>query len=82
MMSCDEAVAALWRHLEDEAAGGDTLALDDHLVRCRRCCGESAFAGMLRDLWVRAAADGGVDELPRAARERFEGTLAALGDAP
>lgn len=82
MMTCEEAVAALWRHLEDDGAAEDALSLDDHLVLCRRCCGESEFAAMLRDLWMRAAADDGADALPPTARDRFERTLAALGEAP
>ena len=73
-MTCDEAVAELWRHLEGDTAS--ELALDDHLTRCRRCCGEAEFAEMLRDLWARTSGD----VLPDAVRLRLEGTLATLGE--
>lgn len=73
MMSCQEAVAALWRHLEDPAPGDDA-GLSDHLGRCRRCCGEAEFAGMLQDLWARTS----TEVVPAPARERFEALLASL----
>lgn len=74
MMSCQEAVTALWRHLEDPVPDGDGARLEDHLGRCRRCCGEADFAGMLRDLWARTPSD----VVPAPARDRFEALLASL----
>lgn len=75
-MTCDEAVAQLWRHLEER--DGDVVAadLDEHLGRCRNCCGEAEFAGLLTDLWTRAS----TDALPPSIGERFEGLLTTLED--
>lgn len=55
-MSCSDAVARLWDHLEREGRGRDP-ALDEHLSACRNCCGEAEFAGMLRDFLVEHADD-------------------------
>lgn len=77
MMTCDDAVDALWRHIEGDDGERDVTALDDHLGRCRRCCGEAEFAALLRQLWIRTAGD----SLPDAVQDRFERTLAALAES-
>lgn len=81
MLSCEEAVDQLWRHLETDAVGGGTAGargsdpdLDGHLALCRQCCGEADFAQMLRELWISSS----VDALPDDVGARFERFLSEL----
>lgn len=90
MLNCEEAVDKLWRHLESHGASGGPEAarrsdpeLDHHLELCRRCCGESEFAGLLSDLWVSTPPEAIPDDA-RARLESFVSGLATAGgsDAP
>lgn len=67
-MPCDEAIELLWDLLDGGLPDVDRAALDRHLARCLRCCGELAFAEHLRaTLRERSGAS-----LPADARERLE----------
>lgn len=48
MIGCAEAVRQLWEYLDDTVEETDRLLIDEHLRRCRRCCGELEFARELR----------------------------------
>lgn len=48
MIRCREAVHRLWAYLDDELDEVDRKAVDEHLERCLRCCGEVEFARELR----------------------------------
>lgn len=55
MISCAEAVRQLWEYLDDTVEETDRVQIEEHLQRCRRCCGELEFAGELRRFLVDAA---------------------------
>ena len=44
MISCKEAVARLWTHLDRNLGGPQERELEEHLGLCRHCCGELEFA--------------------------------------
>jgi anti-sigma factor (TIGR02949 family) len=54
VISCADAVRQLWAYLDGEIPAGDADAVERHLERCRRCCGEAAFADELRTLLARS----------------------------
>lgn len=54
MISCADAVNRLWAYLDGEISPDDAGAVERHLERCRRCCGEAAFADELRTLLARS----------------------------
>lgn len=75
MIGCAESVRLLWEYLDDTVTAGDRAVLEEHLARCRTCCGELEFATELRGLLVRAAgADVGPDVL-----RRLQETIEELG---
>ena len=76
MISCSQAVEQLWDYLENEVAGGDRAAIEEHLAFCRRCCGEVEFAEELRSV-LASAAD---IELPPAVEQRLTGVLDDLDE--
>jgi anti-sigma factor RsiW len=39
MISCSEAVKQLWEYLDGTVDEADRALVEDHLSRCRRCCG-------------------------------------------
>jgi predicted anti-sigma-YlaC factor YlaD len=57
MISCAEAVRQLWEYIDDTVEEADRVRIEEHLQRCRRCCGELEFAHELRGFLVRAADD-------------------------
>jgi mycothiol system anti-sigma-R factor len=66
MISCHEAVAQLWEYLDGTVDEADRALVDEHLSRCRRCCGEMAFAHELRRLLAESvSADIPADVLQR-----------------
>ena len=48
MISCSEAVRQLWEYVDGTVSEEDRVLIDEHLSRCRRCCGELEFAHELR----------------------------------
>lgn len=48
MITCHEAVQRLWEYLDGALDAADRALIEEHLARCRRCCGEADFAVELR----------------------------------
>ena len=71
MISCAEAVRQLWEYLDDTVEDTERGLIDEHLVRCRQCCGELEFARELR----RALADAAQDDIPDDVLRRLNQTL-------
>lgn len=67
MISCTEAVRQLWEYLDDTVAETDRAQIEEHLQRCRRCCGELEFAHELRGLLV----DATHEDLPEDVLQRL-----------
>jgi mycothiol system anti-sigma-R factor len=55
MISCFEAVKQLWEYLDGTVDEADRALIDEHLSRCRRCCGELEFARELRQVLAKSA---------------------------
>jgi mycothiol system anti-sigma-R factor len=60
MISCREAINQLWEYLDGTIDEEDRQAIDEHLSRCRRCCGDLEFTEELR----RFLAASGREEVP------------------
>jgi hypothetical protein len=74
MISCTEAVDRLWAYLDDTVDAAERALVEEHLLRCRRCCGELEFARVLRRVLARSAE---VD-LPADVLRRLNQTLEEL----
>jgi anti-sigma factor (TIGR02949 family) len=74
MIPCSEAVRRMWDFLDHSLSAEDALAVENHLVFCRRCCGELEFAKELR-AFLRSHE---VEEIPPDARHRLESFLEEL----
>ncbi|HEX2152741.1 MAG TPA: zf-HC2 domain-containing protein [Acidimicrobiia bacterium] len=74
MIGCSEAVRQLWEYLEQDLEEADRAQVEEHLVFCRRCCGELAFAEELRTFMTRSTDMA----LPPAIAGRLESFLAGL----
>ncbi len=74
MISCSEAVRQLWEYVDGTVNEGDRALIDEHLVRCRRCCGELEFTYELR----RFLRDGAHEALPEDVLRRLNRTLEEL----
>ena len=55
MISCAEAVKQLWEYLDGTVEETDRALLEEHMSRCRRCCGELEFARELRRVLAKSA---------------------------
>jgi len=75
MIDCTDAMRQLWEYLDGTVEVADRALVDEHLARCRRCCGERDFAIELR----RMLADSRTEELPDDVRRRLYDTLEGLG---
>jgi anti-sigma factor (TIGR02949 family) len=75
MISCSHAINQLWEYLDATVEASDRTALEEHLARCRRCCGELEFAKELRGFL--ASSDRG--QIPADVIERLNRTLEGLG---
>ncbi len=75
MIDCHEAMRRLWDYLDSIDEASDHRQVEEHLARCRRCCGEQEFAIELR----RRLADSCREELPDDVRRRLNETLEGLG---
>jgi anti-sigma factor RsiW len=74
VISCAEAVRQLWEYLDDTVDDTERGLIDEHLVRCRQCCGELEFARELR----RALADAVHVDVPDDVLRRLNRTLEEL----
>jgi mycothiol system anti-sigma-R factor len=74
MITCSEAMRQLWEYLDGIVDEVDRRAIDEHLARCRRCCGELEFAQELRGFLASSARD----EVPAHVMERLNATLEEL----
>ena len=74
MIGCHEAVKQLWEYIDGTLEAADRELVDEHLSRCRRCCGELEFAHELRG-FLRKGRDA---PLPQDALQRLHRTLAEL----
>jgi predicted anti-sigma-YlaC factor YlaD len=55
MISCSEAVRQLWEYLAETVDEADRALVEEHLSRCRRCCGELEFAHEPRRVLAKSA---------------------------
>ena len=76
MIDCHEAMRLLWEYLDNSASAIDRGLVEQHLARCRRCCGEMDFAIELR----RVLAETRSVDLPDDVRRRLTTTLEELTD--
>lgn len=74
MISCHQAVTRLWEYLDGTVDEADRALVEEHLGRCRRCCGELEFAHELRRLLAGSAAT----DLPADVLQRLTQTLEEL----
>ena len=74
MISCTEAVRQLWEYLDDTVEETERERIDEHLQRCRRCCGELEFARELRSKLAGAAQE----DLPQDVIRRLNLTIEEL----
>ena len=75
MISCAEAVRQLWEYLDHTVEEDDRQQIEEHLLRCRRCCGELEFARELRRFLADAAHH---DDLPQDVLQRLTRTVEEL----
>jgi len=75
MISCSEATRRLWEYLDATVDAAAREAIEEHLARCRRCCGELEFARELRGF---LASSSRVD-VPDDVLRRLNQTLEELG---
>jgi mycothiol system anti-sigma-R factor len=75
MIDCHKVMRQLWEYLDNTVDETDRTLLQEHLVRCRRCCGELEFAVELR----RLLADSRSEDMPDDIRQRLNETLEDLG---
>lgn len=75
MIGCAEAVQLLWKYLDETAEVGDRGLVEEHLSRCRTCCGELEFAKELRRMLARPAGE----PLPPDLLQRLNATIEGLG---
>ena len=74
MISCSEAVRQLWQYLDEAVEAHDRALIEQHLQRCRRCCGELEFARELRAKLARATDE----DLPPDVLQRLSRTIEEL----
>lgn len=74
MITCAEAVRALWDYLDGVVEEAERAPIEEHLAFCRRCCGEVEFAHELRAFLVAQAGE----EFPADVRQRLTVTLDTL----
>ena len=74
MISCAEATRRLWEYLDATVDKPTREAIEEHLARCRRCCGELEFAKELRQFLASSARD----QVPDGVLRRLNQTLDEL----
>jgi anti-sigma factor (TIGR02949 family) len=73
MITCHQAVEQLWEYLDSTVDEADRVLIEEHLTRCRRCCGELDFAVELRQLLHRPATTAIPADVLRRLRQTLEG---------
>jgi mycothiol system anti-sigma-R factor len=76
LISCAEATRRLWEYLDGTLGEVDRAAVERHLSRCRRCCGELEFAEEMQRFLARSAQE----EMPDDVLARLNTTLEELGE--
>lgn len=71
MITCAEAVRQLWEYVDGTVDDTNRVLVEEHLARCRRCCGELEFTHELRRFLRNAAHD----TLPADTLRRLNQTL-------
>jgi mycothiol system anti-sigma-R factor len=74
MISCVDAMRRLWEYLDETVGAADRALVEEHLARCRRCCGELEFAKELR----RFLASASREDIPEEVLRRLNQTLEEL----
>ena len=72
MISCAEATRQLWEYLDATIDVAARDAIEAHLARCRRCCGELEFAKELRRFLASSARDEASDDVLRRLDQTLE----------
>ena len=72
MISCAEATRQLWEYLDATVDEPTREAIEEHLARCRRCCGELEFAKELRGFLARSAREDVPDDVLRRLNQTLE----------
>lgn len=75
MIACAEAVRLMWQYLDGNVEVDERVLVEEHLARCRTCCGELEFVRELRG----RLADTGRDDLPPGVLRRLTETIEGLG---
>jgi anti-sigma factor (TIGR02949 family) len=75
MIGCAEAVRRLWEYLDGTVEVDQRVLVEEHLARCRTCCGELKFAKELRR-FLAASAD---EPIPPEVLRRLHDTIEELG---
>jgi predicted anti-sigma-YlaC factor YlaD len=75
MIGCTEAIKGLWEYLDATIDLDEKIRVEEHLERCRTCCGELEFAKELR----RMLAERSPDDLPTDVILRLNRTIEELG---
>jgi anti-sigma factor RsiW len=75
MIGCEEAVGRLWAYLDDTVELDERVLVEEHLARCRTCCGELEFAKELRRILTRRSPG----DLPADVMQRLHRTIEELG---
>lgn len=72
MITCSDAVKRLWEYLDATVDATTREAIEVHLGRCRRCCGELEFAEELRRFLAGAAHHDVPDDVMRRLDQTLE----------
>ncbi|HEY0773949.1 MAG TPA: CATRA system-associated protein [Nocardioidaceae bacterium] len=75
MIGCTEAFNRLWEYLDGTVEADDRALVEEHLARCRTCCGELEFAKELRATLARRSSE----DLPADVVRRLNQTIEELG---
>jgi len=75
MIGCEESVRLLWQYLDETVGGSERALVEEHLSRCRACCGELEFMKELRSFLSRSAHE----DLPEDVLRRLTETIEELG---
>jgi mycothiol system anti-sigma-R factor len=75
MIGCAEAVRRLWEYLDETVDVDQRGLVEEHLARCRACCGELEFARELRRFLARSADQ----HVPADVLHRLQQTIEELG---
>lgn len=73
MISCNEAMRWLWEYLDGTIDPADRAQVEEHLERCRTCCGELEFAEEVRRRLAQPTVDAVDPDVVRRLNETVEG---------